>query len=281
MLTSLMNNPIAWLILALVTVASLIFAIFSHITNKERKEITYAKITNTLIYNQKKSFEKLKVFYEEKPIDNLYVSRIAIWNSGNRVLKETDFVKDNSLRINLENESEILEATIIKETENTNKFTISQNNAKQLDINFDYVDKKDGVILQVIYTGKKRDLKISCKIMGGEPIKEFTNESFYEKGIVTIIRNKKIRIRYFVSNIVLLFIAGIMMMVFGIKDYYFPKKINNTFEALQKNKNDSFIGIIGGLFIILLTIFLLCFIFKRNYYGIPSKIRKSLFDEGE
>lgn len=95
-------------------------------------------------------------------------------------MKETDFVTDNSLRINFENESEILEATIIKESEKTNKFIISQKEVKQLDINFDYVDKKDGVILQVIHTGKKSDLKISCKIMGGKPIKEFSNESFYE-----------------------------------------------------------------------------------------------------
>ena len=122
MLESLMNSPVAWLILALMTAISFVYAFYCQKVNKERKELSYTKATDVLIYNHTTKFEKLNIHYGSEPIDNLCVTKIAVWNSGNRVLQKEDFVKKNTPSITALNGSRILEASIIMESEKTNKF---------------------------------------------------------------------------------------------------------------------------------------------------------------
>ena len=56
MLKDLMNNPIAWLILALVTIGSLVYAIYCQKANKERKEISYLLHSEQLILKERALF---------------------------------------------------------------------------------------------------------------------------------------------------------------------------------------------------------------------------------
>ena len=281
-----MNNPIAWLILSIVTVLAFIYAIYTQITNKERKELTYAQKTDTLIYNQEKSFEKISVFYEDKPIENLYVSRIAIWNSGNRVLKESDFVKDNLLEISLEDSCNILESNIIMNTEKTNAFKLSRTNNRKIIVNFDYAEKNDGIVIQMIHTGEKNDINLSCKIIGGQPIKKYSKEknglhnSRKKRGIISRIISSKI---YTLLTCVFYLLFSIFMIVLGILQINNPQSINQkTVEELQKtNSEAAILLLITGIVILLGTLYLLYILIKKNYLGMPAKLRKTYNEEGE
>ena len=51
-------------------------------------------------------------------------------------------------------------------------------NSKKVNLGFEYVDKKEGVVLQIIHTGNANDLKVDCKIKGGEPMKEYVNMNY-------------------------------------------------------------------------------------------------------
>lgn len=286
MLEKLMNNPIAWLILSIVTVLAFIYAIYTQITNKERKELTYAQKTDTLIYNQEKSFEKISVFYEDKPIENLYVSRIAIWNSGNRVLKESDFVKDNLLEISLEDSCNILESNIIMNTEKTNAFKLSRTNNRKIIVNFDYAEKNDGIVIQMIHTGEKNDINLSCKIIGGQPIKKYSKEkndlhnSRKKRGIISRIIFSKL---YTLLGCILYSLLSVFMIVLGIWQINNPQSINQkTVEELQKTNSESAIlFIVTGIILFFMTIVLFHLVLKKNYLGMPPKLRKAYNDEGE
>lgn len=281
MLDELMTSPIAWLVLAVISVVSLGYAICCQILNKERKEITYAQKTNTLIYNQKKSFEKINVFYEEKPIENLYVSKIAIWNSGNRVLKESDFVKDNFLEIALGDNCSILESNIITKTEESNSFKLTKTDDREIIVNFDYAEKNDGIVLQMIHTGIKNDINLSCKIVGGKPLKNFSKEKRNPYSLY--IRKKILR-----SDIILFlastcyFILGVVSLIYGIHKIYNPPIFNQkTVEELQKASFDSAIlNIILGGVCLLLSLFMF-YTIKKYYFGIPTKLRKAYYGEVE
>ena len=282
MLEKLMNNPIAWAILSTVTILAFIYAIYTQITNKECKRLTYAQKTNTLIHNQEKSFKKISVFYEDKPIENLYVSKIAIWNSGNRVLKgETDFVNDHHLDITLEEDCEILETNIINYTEKTNAFNASQIDNSKLTINFDYAEKNDGIVLQVIHTGLKNDINLSCKIIGGQPLKEYSKEKHglnKKKNTISKINSNKqspllVGITYFLISAM-----GIFLGIWRINH---PQKIiPKTAEELQtQNLHILYFFIILGIFLLLSSIYIIYHEFKSNYWGMPSKLKKAYEEE--
>ena len=51
------------------------------------------------------------------------------------------------------------------------------NDNSSVKILFDYVDKKEGVVIQIIHTGKPESVAINCKIKGGHPIKDVVDDS--------------------------------------------------------------------------------------------------------
>lgn len=177
MLEKLMDSPIAWAILAVIAIASFIYAIICQRINKERKEISYCLNSNSLIRGKKSKFEKLSIAYDGQQIDALCVSRFTIWNSGNKTLNRTDMVDSKELTISVVDKRKILDVELIACSEETNNFSVRIEDEHTVKIFFEYADKKEGVVVQIIHTGNDEDIQIDCKIKGGNPIKNIANET--------------------------------------------------------------------------------------------------------
>lgn len=177
MLEELMINPVVWTVLSLVTIVSLVYAIFVQQKNKEKKMFSYVKKSNVLIWDKKSKFDKLSVLYDGNHIDSLCVSNFVIWNSGNKPLRRTDMVSSKELTISVANDNRILDAKILKVSEVTNEFELKNIDEQTIKIEFDYADKKDGVVIQIIHTGSEEAISIDCKIIGGLPMKNEINDS--------------------------------------------------------------------------------------------------------
>ena len=175
-LERLMDSPLAWAFLSILAIAGFAYAIICQHINTEKKEISYYHDWYSLIRKKKTAFEKLSIEYDGKPISDLTVSHFTIWNSGNRTLSGSDIVETKELTIFAENESMILDAGIVTSTEETNKFSLKTVNASNVKIEFDYAEKKDGIVLQVIHTGSSDSIKIGCKIKGGKPLRMHIND---------------------------------------------------------------------------------------------------------
>ena len=173
MLEKLMNNPYILLISFVLGVFGTAFAIYEHYYNKERKEITYRRFTNSLIIKKKSKLEKLDIKYDGNPIDDFAVSRILLWNSGNRTIMFDDMVPTKELSIEMKEGKSILDYEILFSSEKTNNFSIEKINNNRINVNFDYIDKNDGVVVQILHTGTQEDIKISCKIKGGMSIRKY------------------------------------------------------------------------------------------------------------
>jgi hypothetical protein len=69
--------------------------------------------------------------------------------------------------ITAKEEIKILNSSIIYTSTPANNFSISKENQKSIQINFDFLDKDQGGIIQVIHNGKSnKDLKVSGTIKG-------------------------------------------------------------------------------------------------------------------
>ena len=168
----LMNNPYAWLVLSLCTIISFMFAIYTWIAGRKIKEISVDYFSNDIIKQGKNPIPKLDVKFDGKSIRDLTSTTFYIWNSGNDVINCEDVVEKN-LKIRCKSEA-ILDVQIIKQSDDSNNFSVDSFTATDIDLNFDYMDGGEGVRIQVLHAGSSNDLSVGCKIKGGRSIRNYS-----------------------------------------------------------------------------------------------------------
>lgn len=172
MLENLMGNPIAWAILSVLSVFSTVFAIYTWIAGKKRKQFSVSCRSNEIIIAGKSNIDKLQITYDNQNITDLSCTKFYIWNSGNTVLNASDIVISRPVRIKSTGDAVILSAEIVRVSEETNNFAIRSITNQLIEMSFDYVDHGEGFVLQILHTGKSQDLEMDCKIKGGSEAKD-------------------------------------------------------------------------------------------------------------
>ena len=187
MLETLQNSPYAWAALSLIAVISLILAIYFGISSKKVKRFYYFKKTNKLVSFNSNKPASLHLFYDDIEVQDVSVTRIAVWNSGNEVINAEDLVESEPLSIkSIDGKSDdirILDSSIEYVTDATNKFILLASEESKVEnkdedhtykevVNFDYAGKRDGFILQIIHSGDLAPIYLDCRIKGGQDICE-------------------------------------------------------------------------------------------------------------
>lgn len=287
MLEKLMTSPVAWAVLAASTLISVVLAIVFYLKTKEKKILTYCHRSSSLIRRKKRKFEKLSITYAGEQIDNLSVSRFTIWNSGNKTLNKDDIVATKEVTITALGENKILDAELILCSEETNKFSVAITDEHTVKVLFDYIDKREGAVVQILHTGTHDTLSIDYKIKGGLPIKKFINERFFR--VIDKVFNRRITRKIFpvifaVMLVVLLVVTLIQSMaVLGIDAHAISLEPNAVRELpVPESKSDAASRVIVGilwfysLIYLVLGIPLLKIMFM---IGMPRSLKKhSAFD---
>ena len=270
-LAELMQNPYAWGILSTCTIAAFIFAIYTWFVGKKKKEISYVYSTYEIIEMGNSVIPGLQLLYHGKDIADLTITRYAIWNSGNEVLNSTDIVATKQLSvICTKDTSKILDAKIVKQSDETNLFTVTQKNDRCVEVTFDYVAKQDGIILQVLHTGIATDFKVDCKIKGGNDLKNLSPQSTHKKSKKSFKRS-------------LIILTGIECVLIAITS------ILVSLKSLGLISQDLFLRLVlifpqsEGMLAVLLTILTGIIIFmywklfvKAYHINIPSSLRSNI-----
>lgn len=278
MLEKLMQSPIAWAILSIITIISLPIAIYSIMTSRKKKEISYIGRSYCIVEKGKKKLENLQITYKDRVIDNLTITQYAIWNSGNQLLNREDIVTDPPLRLIAKNRAQLLEGHIVAESEVSNKFSISEFE-NSIYVDFDYVAENEGIVLQVIHTGQRKDLSFECKIKGGKPLKCRNAQSMKSKRL-SILQPKKItRVRIMIAFIGIITIAMFLFGVISLLSGFGIIPANNFIRYILYQKVDVSQIEQVSLGILMLTMSLL-YSYVIGYsamnilrIGIPAKLR--------
>lgn len=176
-LQELLDNTLFQAFLAIIAIVGFAYGFIFQRINKEKKEFSFCLKSNHLIRGKRSKFEKLSITYDGQQIDDLCVSKFTVWNSGNRTLNRTDMVDSKELTISVVDECKILDVELIACSEETNNFFVKFEDEQTVKVLFEYADKKEGVVIQIIHTGNDEDIQIDCKIKGGNPIKNIVNET--------------------------------------------------------------------------------------------------------
>lgn len=158
-------------------VIGIILAIYFNYIGKRKKEIFYEITSFNLINeNLNKKVSELKISYKNIDIKYLTISKIAIWNSGNSTIWESEIPENNKIQIDICNSYEILDYELIENEDVDSKLNIKKNNDKSLEINFNFIEPDKGFVLKLIHTSRtSNDISVKGRIIGGSEIKRIND----------------------------------------------------------------------------------------------------------
>jgi hypothetical protein len=165
------TNPVILAISLLVGLMSLILSIIFYIRGKKNKDPRYGLRSFVLINDFNNHFKSVNITSNGNKISNLTVTRLVFFNNGKETLDKSDFAQNDPFRIELKNNSKVIECNFIYRKNEANNFifSVSPDQAK-ISMNFDYLDYTDGIILQILHTGLPRDIKVMGMFKGaGHP----------------------------------------------------------------------------------------------------------------
>lgn len=261
MLESLMTNPYAWAFLGACTIFSVVFGIWQWYKSKRKKELSCYKNSYTIVKGGKSLLPDLELKYKNEQIQELVITKYAIWNSGNEVLQRSDIVEIKPLQVSYTAENtRILDVKILQESDETNQFVIADVDKEHARIEFDYADPKDGIVIQIMHTGESQDIMVECKIKGGKKVK-------------ILNKDKKRKYNKFVENVM---VIGLGIMFF-IMLFFMLLTILVSIMSMGQKFWESLISVVGSGACVLTMGVTYYKLLKDVYYiNIPSGLRKTI-----
>lgn len=165
-ITFFQGNPAFNLFTFILAVFGILFGIYSYFKNRRTKAPTCIVRTIRLITENVKKIDSIEILCAGEKIENLSVSKIAIWNSGKEAIIQNDWATKEPLVIKLDKKYQILDAKILFQKDITNNFSLTiDNDEKSIIINHEYFAFEQGIIIELVHTGKSsHDIAIEGKL---------------------------------------------------------------------------------------------------------------------
>jgi hypothetical protein len=235
------------------------------------KEPVYSIKSNNVISGSQSKYERLRVLYEDTEIENFTVSKILFFNQGSETITRQDIETSSPLRISCKN-CDFLDISTLQVNKPSNNFDILQEATERVLISFEYLDKNQGGVIQVIHTGlSSEDLEVYGDIKGVEKLSQIDSKQLESKKLILSMP--------FVNHPrgkLLLWIITIIGSMFWYLAIFAPK----TFERLSQSSGGiselvMFIILFAGLFGIG-TFLVIAYISVYNLFGKRYELPKGL-----
>lgn len=255
-------NPFLTLGSLVIAVISLVLVVIFYIRGQKTKKPTFFIRSSNLIADFSSKLAKLQILYNNKGIESLTVSKIAFWNDGAQTIDGGDVAEAEPLRIVLKEGYEILDVSVISTKNEANRFDVAQlEEGNSVKISFDYLDKHEGGVIQLIHTGRgSSDIEILGIVKGfGKPRSRY----YYRPAIFELLgrllpistssdawlfmSRRLMGISGFVGAIVLIILAVltneltmrifglILAVMYGLVGYtFFKRRIPRGFEIVEE-----------------------------------------------
>src|SRR3989304_1944385 len=173
------------------------------------KEPVYSIKSNNLISGSASTLLNLYIAYKGYQVENLTVSKILFYNRGAETIHRQDIETINPIRFSSEI-CKVLDASILQANNPSNNIRVHYDPSnKNVFLDFDYLDKNQGAVIQIIHTGLSSEyLELNGDIKGVSKITEISEYSNFRTQLEIILRNKFV-IR--LANMV--FVLGMLAIV--------------------------------------------------------------------
>ena len=193
MLDKIITNPFFVFMLAVLTIFSAVFGVYTWRKGKRYKRISFSCSSSALVLKGTSQINKVQVLYNGQVIQDLFVSHFYIWNSGNEVINPSDIVSSMPLCIKNTGNAKILEAGIVRKNEPANGFSIAKQDENTVEICFEYIAPNEGCLVQILHSGPSREIECYCKIKGGLPVQDASSSGRNKENTKAKTRLKNLR----------------------------------------------------------------------------------------
>jgi hypothetical protein len=167
-LEQFVRNPWFQLAAFAVGIFGIVLAVLFYVFSRRYKRVWYVVRSFTLVQRERVTVSQLQVLFSNKPVQALTISKIALWNSGNDVLRHKDFPPMDSLRIAAVDGVDILDASIIQVNSDSSECVIRRKAANSFEMEFEFLDPREGIVVEIAHTGtSSEDVMIEGRIVGG------------------------------------------------------------------------------------------------------------------
>jgi predicted ATP-dependent endonuclease of OLD family len=151
------------------------------IVSKKEKSPCYDITSNNIIRDFMGVFKQLEINYSNQEIKNFTVTKIVFWNKGRETIDKEDVVNADPISIHIKDGYNILDHDIIGKNEKTNNFSLSESSDKSsINIDFDYIDKNNGIVIQILHTGKSsEDIEFCGRMKGIGKTKRYDSNTLF------------------------------------------------------------------------------------------------------
>ncbi|MBU0509338.1 hypothetical protein KKH27_10930 [bacterium] len=160
-----LNSP--WISLCGLIIGLLGLLLF--LRSKRDKRPCFAQRSTNILTDLKSSFGAIEVTYESQPIQSFTSTRIAFWNEGRETINRADIPSGAPITIRVGEGHRILEVKTVFRVEEANQMDIhiSDSEARQAAISFEYLDQDQGGVVEILHTGTSdSDISISGLVKG-------------------------------------------------------------------------------------------------------------------
>jgi hypothetical protein len=209
------------------------------------------------------SIGPITILFNEVAVPRVVVTQLAVWNTGNTVVKGTDIVETDPLKVCFEDGAVILNAQRMSATREVNDFQIriSETNQSCASLEFDYLNAHDGAKFQIIHTGTKDKAKVTGSIRG-------IPKGVENWGDLQEWSEQKSRIGEF--RFIAVFIAVLLLFswIKGLIAPHYPA-INKYTEWLG-----NVFAILAGLLIVSVVLFIIIYSLRARSRSTPKSLSR-------
>lgn len=137
----------------------------SHIGSRASYQI---KSTKLIAKDELLLPDQVQILFNNSEVVRLTKNYIVFWNSGTNLLDGKNIHNEDPFRIEYGSEATILSAKKITETNKLNKFEISidESHPNVAFLDYDYLDRNDGAVFEILHTDKAKSPKVCGTIKG-------------------------------------------------------------------------------------------------------------------
>jgi len=166
-ITAILDSPLIRLLLVVLAVSGPVLAVFFYKRGRREKLPQYDIRSNNIVKGLAGKYDLLQVLYDGRQVQNLAVSRVILWNAGRETIQDSDVPKAAPMLIQPVGNCSILDVRIVAQNNPASNFRISKNRNGSASFQFEYMDKNQGAVIQVVHTGtSSRELDVTGTVKG-------------------------------------------------------------------------------------------------------------------
>jgi hypothetical protein len=224
------SNPYIGILGSVASIIGVFIAIYFYSISKQFRELVYFVNPAKAVVVKTGETSKLKFSFDNNEIkSDVTAAQIAIWNQGNEPIKMENIL--SQVKITTNPPVQILETIIRKTSRDVIKFDFEQSLANNgtIPLKWNILEKGDGVIVQIIYTGDT-NIKISLEgvIEGQAAPKEIKYQGSILSPTEQVTRQKS-DLYWSLRGVLFVLLLLIIMLFIGfrkLKNYKKVKGIN-------------------------------------------------------